>query len=79
MSDSDSISYYFTLAAQLEIPQAQAFVKPLISASGISGNAHTYIYLILYIKVGCELLCRSVGRGISRGFRKPLTFVILLH
>ena len=43
VSDSDSISYYYTLAEIIEIPGTVASVQPLIAASRISGNAHTYV------------------------------------
>ena len=42
VSDSDSISYYYTLAKIIEISGAVS-VQRLIAASRISGNAHTYV------------------------------------
>ena len=44
VSDSEGISYYYTQAAQLEIPGAVAFVQSLLSARRISGNVYIPYY-----------------------------------
>ena len=54
MSDSDSISYYYTLAEIIEISGAVS-VQPLIVASRISGNAHTYVRKEIHHE--CVMLC----------------------